>query len=123
MLRKQTRMTRILMGITDDASGVIGRRTLPLLIGMTLIRHLMDPIHIIMHIRRCGITPIAHFIVGTGIIMGTVRRIIATIAAIIRIETSTGGITVEVGIHRFHGEHTKKAIYDLKIGVRGVHAA
>ena len=107
------------MAITDDASVVIGPRTLPL-IDMTPIGCLMAPIRI-THTHQCGIIRIVRFMVD--IIMDTVRRIIAIIAAIIRIETSIDGITVAVGIHRFHGELTKKAIYDLKIGVRGIHAA
>lgn len=112
---------RIRKAITDDGSGVIGRRTLPP-IGMIPIGCLMDRIRI-THTHRFGIIRIVHFTDIADTIMDTVRRIIATIAVIILTETSTGGITVGVGIHRFRGGHTKKAIYGLKIGVREVHAA
>ena len=111
---------RILMGIMDDGSGVIGRRTLPL-IGTTRIGCLMDRIRP-THTHRFGIIRIVHFTDIADIIMDTVRRIIATIAVIILTETFIGGITVAVGIHRFHGGLTKKAICGLKIGVLGVHA-
>ena len=108
------------MGITDDGSGVIGRRTLPLIEGTTPIGCLTERIRI-TH-THLGIIRIVHFTDIADTIMDTVRRIIATIAVIILTETSTGGITVGVGIHRFHGGLTKKAICGLKIGVLGVHA-
>lgn len=107
------------MGITDDASGVIGLRTLPR-IGTTPIGCLTDRIRITHH--RFGIIRIVRFMDIAGTIMGIVRRITAIIAVIIRIETSTGGITVGVDIHRFHGGLTKKVICGLEIGVLGVHA-
>ena len=108
------------MGITDDASVVIGLRTLPL-IGTTPIGCLTDRIRITHH--RFGIIRIVRFMdITAGTIMDTVRRITAIIAVIILIETSTGGITVGVDIHRFHGGLTKKVICGLEIGVLGVHA-
>ena len=107
------------MGITDDGSVVIGRRTLPL-IGTTPIGCLTERIRPTHH--RFGIIRIVRFIADTGTIMDTVRRITDIIAVIIRIETSTGGITVGAGIHRFHGGLTKKVICGLEIGVLGVHA-
>lgn len=106
------------MDITDDASVVIGLRTLPL-IGTTPIGCLTDRIRITHH--RFGIIRIVRFTAATGTIMDTVRRITAIIAVIIRIETSTGGITVGVDIPRFHGGLTKKVICGLEIGVLGVH--
>jgi len=75
----------------------------------------------ITHIRRFGIIRIVHFI-DTDIIMVTMRRITATIEVIILIETFIVGITAEADIHHFHGEHTKKVMDGLKIGVREVHA-
>ncbi|MDE0396985.1 MAG: hypothetical protein OXL96_04180 [Candidatus Poribacteria bacterium] len=115
-------MTKIRKGITGDGNVVvIGPRT-PSLIGTTPIGPLTSRIRP-THIRRFGIIRIALFI-GTAIIMVTMRRIIATIEVIILIGTSIVGITVgEVGIHRFHGGLTKKAMDGLKIGVREVHAA
>lgn len=107
------------MGITDDASVVIGLRTLPLIIGTTPIGGLTDRIRITHH--RFGIIRIVRFM-DIAAIMGIVRRITAIIAVIIPIETSTGGITVGVDIHRFHGGLTKKVICGLEIGVLGVHA-
>ena len=107
------------MGITDDASVVIGLRTLPL-IGTTPIGCLTDRIRITHH--RFGIIRIVRFMDIAGTIMDTVRRIIAIMAVIIRIETSTGGTTVGVDIHRFHDGLTKKVICGLEIGVLGVHA-
>lgn len=109
------------MGITDDGSGVIGRRTLPLIEGTTPIGCLTDRIRI-MHTHPSGIIRTVHFTDIVDTIMDTVRRIIATIGVIILTETSIDGITVGVGIHRFHGGRTKKAICGLKIGVLGVHA-
>lgn len=67
-------------------------------------------------------TRTTHF-TDTGPIMDTARRITVTIAVIIRIETSIVDITVEVGMHRFHGGRTKKAIYGSKIDVLAAHAA
>ena len=106
------------MGITDDASVVIGLRTLPL-IGTTPIGCLTDRIRITHH--PLGIIRIVRFIADTGTIMDTVRRITAIIAVIILIETSIVGIIVGVDIHRFHGGLTKKVICGLKIGVLGIH--
>ena len=114
-------MTRIQKAITDDGNVVIGPRIL-LRIGIIPIGCLMDRIRI-THIRRFGIIRIAHFMDTAGIITVITRPITATTAVIIRIETSIGGITVGVGIPRFHGALTKKAIYGLKIDVREVHAA
>ena len=74
------------------------------------------------HIHPFFITPTTHF-TDTGIITDTVRRITATIAAIIRTQTSIVGITVEVGMLRFHGGRIKKAICGSTIDVLGVHAA
>ena len=68
------------------------------------------------------ITPIARF-TDTGIITDTARRITAIMAAIIRTQTSIVGITVAVGMPRFHGGLTKKAICGSKIDVLAVHAA
>jgi hypothetical protein len=103
----------------DDGNGVIVPR-IPSLIGTTPIGHLTSRIRI-THIHRFGIIRIALFI-DTAIIMVTMRRITVTMAVIILIETSIVGITVGVGIRRFHGGLTKKAIYGLKTGVREVHA-
>ena len=103
----------------DDGSVVIGRRTLPP-IGMTPIGCLTDRIPITL-MPRFGIIRIVHFM--EDIIMDTVRRIIVTMGVIIPIETSIGGITVEVDMCHFHSGLTKKAVYGLKIGVRGVHEA
>ena len=113
-------MTRIRKGITDDGNGVIGPRTRNR-IGTIPIGPLTSRIRP-THIRRFGIIRIAHFI-DTAIIMVTMRRPTVTIEVIILIETSIVGITVGVGIPRFHGGLTKKAIYGLKTGVREVHAA
>ena len=105
----------------DDASVVIGRRTLPL-IGTMPIGCLTDRIRIML-MPQFGIIRIVHFTDIADIIMDTAHRIIATIAVIIRIETSTDGITVGVDMCRFHDGLTRKATYGLKIGVLGVHAA
>lgn len=108
------------MGITDDASVVIGLRTLPLIIGTTPIGCLTDRIRITHH--RLGIIRIVRFMDITGTIMDTVPRITDIIAVTIHTETSIVGITVGVDIHRFHGGLTKKVICGLEIGVLGVHA-
>ena len=113
-------MTKIRKAITDDGNGVIGPRTLSL-IGTIPIGPLTSRIRI-THIRRFGIIRIVPFI-DTATITVTMRRPTVTIEVIILIETSIVGITVGVGIRRFHGGLTKKAIYGLKTGVRGVHAA
>ena len=55
--------------------------------------------------------------------MDTAHRITATIAVIIRTETSIVDIIVAVGIRHFHGGLTKKAIYGSKIDVLAVHGA
>ena len=115
-------MTRIQKAITDDGNAVIGPLTL-LPIGIIPIGCLTDRIRI-THIRRFGIIRIAHFMDTAGIITVITRPITVTMEVIIPIETSISGIiTVGVGIHRFHGALTKKAIYGLKIDVREVHAA
>lgn len=75
-----------------------------------------------MPIRHFFITRTTHF-TDTGPIMDTARRITVTIAVIIPTETSIVDITVEVGIHHFHGGRTKKAIYGSKIDVLAAHAA
>ena len=109
------------MGIMDDASVVIGPRTL-LPIGITPIGCRTDRIRI-THIRQFGIIRIVHFMDTADIITVITRPITVTTEVIIPIETSIGGIiAVGVGIHHFHGALTKKAIYDLKIDVREVHA-
>ena len=74
-------------------------------------------------IRRFFIIPITHFMDIIGIITDTTHPITVTIGAIIRTQTSIGGITVEVGTHRFHGELTKEAICGSKIDVLEVRAA
>jgi len=75
---------------------------------------LMDTVPIrcltLMRIHPFFIIRITHF-TDTGIITDIARRILATIEVIIHIQTSIGGITVEVGGHHFHGGLTKKAIY------------
>ena len=114
-------MTRIRKAITDDGNVVIGPLT-PLPIGIIPIGCLTDRIRI-THIRRFGIIRIVHFMDTADIITVIARRITVTMEVIIPIETSTDGITVVADIHRFHGVLTKKAIYGLKIDVRGVHAA
>ena len=111
------RTTRIRKAITDDGNVVIVPLTL-LHIGIIPIGCLTDRI-CPTHIRRFGIIRIVHFMDTAGI----TRPIPATMEVIIPIGTSIGGITVGVGIHRFRGALTKKAIYGLKIDVREVHAA
>lgn len=76
-----------------------------------------------MHIHPFFILPTTRF-TDTGIMVtGIAHRITATIAVIIRTETSIVAITVEVGTHPFLGGLTKKAIYDSKTDVLEVHAA
>ena len=110
-------MTRTRMAITDDGNGVIAPRTL-LRIGTIPIGCLTRRIRI-THIRRFGIIRIVHFMGTAGIITGITRRI----TVIIRIETSIDGITVGVGIPRFHGARIKEAGSNVTNGLREVHAA
>ena len=98
-------MTRIRKGITGDENGVIVPRTRSL-IGTIPIGRLTSRIRS-THIRRFGIIRIVRFMDIAGIITVITRRI----TVIILIETSIGGIIgVGVGIPRFHGGQTKKAI-------------
>ena len=96
----------------EDSDGYYGQRkrsyrtTYAPLTGTTPIGCLTDRIRITHH--RLGIIRIVHFMDIAGTIMGIVRRITAIIAVIILIETFTGGITVGVDIHRFHGGLTKR---------------
>lgn len=114
-LNERMKMLRNRRVITGDGN-VLRVLFMFILIGIIPIRCLMGT-----HIRPFSTLTI-HF-TGTGIITDTARRIIVTMAAIIRTRTSIGGIIAEVGMPRFHGGRIKKAICDSKIDVLAARAA